>query len=213
MLSPMRQSSGEASSIDLSNRTNTPSAMNKNVYVFLATGFEEIEAIATIDLLRRAGLSTVIVSVEEAGRCVSGAHNISVCADKHISEISLDTTLALVLPGGLPGVTNLNACEPLRKMVAEAYNSGLLLAAICAAPMILGQLNLLQGRRATTYPSFEEHLVGYVPSGQGVQVDGNVITATSAGFTFDFALAIIRYLAGEEVASQVASAVIYTEHR
>lgn len=185
--------------------------MNKNVYVFLATGFEEIEAIATIDLLRRAGLSTVIVGVEEPGRCISGAHNVSVCADKHISEISLDNAQAIVLPGGLPGVTNLAASELLIGLVRQAYDAEILIAAICAAPKILGDIGLLNGRKATVYPGFEKYLTGHIPASNGVQIDGNIITATSAGFTLDFALVIIRKLSGENVASEVANSVLYTE--
>lgn len=209
MPSPMLQSNEAASNIDLFNNLIPLAMMNKNVYVFLATGFEEIEAVATIDLLRRAGLSCVIVSVEETLN-VSGAHNVCVCADKHISQVSINEAEAIILPGGLPGVTNLNDCAQLRELVASAQQSGILVAAICAAPMILGQLGILEGKRATTYPSFEPHLKGYIPSAQGVQIDGSVITATSAGFTFDFALAIITHLLGEEAAASVASGIIYS---
>ncbi|KGN83499.1 DJ-1 family glyoxalase III [Porphyromonas sp. COT-290 OH860] len=182
--------------------------MAKNVYVFLAEGFEEIEAVATIDLLRRAGIATITVAVGNSLE-VSGAHHITLRADKPLDEVDLSNADALVLPGGLPGVDNLNASEVLRSTLRQMYDSGRLVAAICAAPMILGQLGILNGKRATCYPSFENHLTGYKASEQKVITDGHVITACSAGVAIDFGLEIIKYLLGEQEAQLVADAIIY----
>lgn len=182
--------------------------MAKKVYVFLAEGFEEIEAIAVIDLLRRAGLTTVTVSVGDSLE-VAGAHHIPVRADKGLQDLDLSAADAYVLPGGLPGVTNLNESETLRQAILQAERAGKLLSAICAAPMILGQLGLLQGKRATCYPSFEPHLTGYIPTQEQVVVDGSIITASGVGVAIDFALAIITYLIDKQTADDIAQAILY----
>lgn len=180
----------------------------KTVLIFLAEGFEEIEAVTTIDLLRRAGLSVQTVAVGNSLE-VAGAHHIPVIADKHISDIDAKQADAMVLPGGLPGVTNLNNSQALLKILQEAHEQGKLLAAICAAPSILGGLGLLSGKPATCYPSFEEKLGAYIPTSDKVVVTEGVITACAAGVTIPFALAIITALLGQEKADEVASAIIY----
>lgn len=182
--------------------------MPKTAYLFLATGFEEIEAITTIDLLRRAGIACITVALGDSLQ-VAGAHHIPVIADQALSSVNLEQADALILPGGLPGVTNLNESTSLRQLITEGYKAGKLIAAICAAPMILGQLGILQGKEATTYPSFEPHLEGYIPTERSVAVSGQVITARSAGVTIPFALAIITQLLGQDVADEVRSAIIY----
>lgn len=186
--------------------------MAKNVYVFLADGFEEIEAISIIDLLRRAGLTTITVSVGDSLE-VSGAHHIPVIADKAFSDLDFSAADALVLPGGLPGVTNLNEHEPLKQLLNDGYASGKLIAAVCAAPMILGQLGIVRGKRATCYPSFEEHLEGYLHTEELVVVDGNVITGAGVGVAMEFALAIVAYLVGSEVADSVADAILLQRNK
>lgn len=180
----------------------------KTVFVFLAEGFEEIEAVTTIDLLRRAGLSVVTVAVGDSLE-VAGAHHVPVIADRHISNVLLSEADALVLPGGLPGVTNLAASEVLLSMLREAYEGGKLLAAICAAPSILGSLGILDGKPATCYPSFEPQLGAYLPTEERVVVAGQVITACAAGVSIPFALAIVKALLDEETAQSVAQAIIY----
>lgn len=179
-----------------------------NVYVFLAEGFEEIEAVATVDLLRRAGLSTITVAVGESLEVV-GAHHLPVRADLPIGQIDPDSACALVLPGGLPGVTNLAACEPLRQIIRKGYDDGKIVAAICAAPSILGELGILDGRKATCYPSFEPQLGAYIPTEDEVAVSNNVITAKAAGVTLDFALAIISALKGRATAESVARQIFH----
>lgn len=179
----------------------------KQALVFLAEGFEEIEATTTIDLLRRAGITVSTVSVGST-QTVKGAHGIPVVADTTLADIDPQLADAYILPGGLPGVTNLSAEGDLKDLLLKAYESGKLLAAICAAPSILGELGLLEGKEATCYPSFEPTLVGYVPTEKPVVQSGNVITGRSAGVTIDFALSIITYLVGLEKASEVADAII-----
>ena len=185
--------------------------MSKNVYVFLAEGFEEIEAIGTIDLLRRAGLPTHVVAVGLEPN-VTGAHGIAIQADLSISEVYNDDVLALVLPGGLPGVTNLDASQRLHQLIREANQEGKLLCAICAAPSVYGKAGLLEGKEAIAYPGFEGYLHGATVSAQPVVRSANFITAKSAGYTFDFALAIIEALEGKAKADEVASAIIYQRH-
>ena len=185
--------------------------MSKNVYVFLAEGFEEVEAIGTIDLLRRAGLPTHIVAVGLEPN-VTGAHGIAIHADLSISEVYSDDVLALVLPGGLPGVTNLDASQRLHQLIREAHQDGKLLCAICAAPSVFGGADLLAGQEAIAYPGFEKNLKGAKVSEAPVVKSGHIITAKSAGYTFDYALEIITALAGEEKAKEVAAGIIYTRH-
>ncbi len=179
----------------------------KKIFVFLAEGFEEIEAITTIDLLRRAGAEVTTVAVN-ASATVKGAHGIPVVADKLIGDILATSADAYVLPGGLPGVTNLAADERLKTLLKSAYREDKLLAAICAAPSILGGLGILSGKAATCYPSFEPTLEGANPLDEAVVVSGRVITGRSAGATIDFALAIIKELIGKEAADSVAQAII-----
>ena len=179
----------------------------KKIFVFLAEGFEEIEAITTIDLLRRAGAEVTTVAVN-ASATVKGTHGIPVVADKLIGDILTTSADAYVLPGGLPGVTNLAADERLKSLLKSAYQEDKWLAAICAAPSILGGLGILSGKAATCYPSFEPTLEGANPLDEAVVVSGRVITGRSAGATIDFALAIIKELIGQEAADSVAQAII-----
>ena len=182
--------------------------MPKNIYVFLAEGFEETEAIATIDLLRRAGLPTHIVTIEDEPH-VTGAHGIAVQADLSIREVYSADVRALVLPGGLPGVSNLDASPRLHELIQDAVAEGKILAAICAAPSIYGRLGLLEGKEAIAYPGFEGQLHGAKVSASPVVRSGNFITAKSAAYTFDFALALIEALESKEKADEVASAIVY----
>lgn len=180
----------------------------KNVLVFLADGFEEIEAITTVDLLRRSGLCVQTVAVGKSLE-VSGVHHVPVIADRHISQVDASSVDAYVLPGGLPGVTNLASSEPLLELIREAYDAKRLVAAICAAPTILGKLGLLDGRPATCYPGCEGELGGYLPTGGApVAVSDHVITGRSAGVALEFALEVIAYLLGREAADRVAQAII-----
>lgn len=173
------------------------------VLVFLATGFEEVEAITSIDILRRGGLEVKTVSIQD-GLCVLGAHGIAVTADLSFEEIPLEAQ-ALVLPGGMPGTLHLKEHQGLRSLLLNfAKQSDKTLAAICAAPSILGELGILRHKKACCYPGFEAQLTEAKVSRQAVECDGNVITANGPGHAMDFALKILERLAGTQKAKEVA---------
>ncbi|MDR3250786.1 MAG: DJ-1/PfpI family protein [Tannerella sp.] len=168
--------------------------------VFLATGFEEIEAVGTIDILRRGDIETVTVSVTEE-KTVTGAHGIPVTADALFENIDYADYDALILPGGGPGSLALKNHEGLRAAVADHYGKGKLIAAICAAPRVFGSLGLLKGKKATCYPGFEAELTEAVIVDSAVVTDHNVITGRGPGFVFDFGFAILNYLTGNTCAT------------
>ncbi|MCD7848712.1 DJ-1 family glyoxalase III [uncultured Parabacteroides sp.] len=179
----------------------------KNVFLFLATGFEEIEALGTTDILRRGGVRVSTVSIMGELQ-VMGAHNIPVVADYLFEDADFSAADALILPGGIPGSNHLNTCTRLKELVMQKYQEGKLMAAICAGPMVLGGLGLLKGRRATCFPYFEPTMVGAIPTENGVEQDGNIITCKGPGFVFDFGLTILKNLKDEEIAEEVAAALL-----
>ena len=180
----------------------------KNAVVFLATGFEEIEALGTIDVLRRGGVRVMMVSIT-GDRSVIGAHDIPVLAAYPFEEAAFRCVDALILPGGIPGSNHLNAHAHLKELVKEKTEEGVLIGAICAGPMVLGGLGLLKGKRATCFPFFEPTMVGATPTDNGVEQDGNIITSKGPGFMFEFGLTILRNLKDEEIALEVADALLY----
>ena len=180
----------------------------KKAYIFLADGFEEIEALTVVDLLRRAEVEAVMVSIKE-GKEVIGAHNIRVQADLLLSEVLGTLADIAVLPGGMPGTLNLEACEPLMEMVLGLYEAGSYVAAICAAPSILAHIGLLEGKKATSYPNFEDHFTMAEYLYDPVVKDGRIITSRGLGTAIEFALAIIEELLDKEAAQAVADSVIY----
>lgn len=176
------------------------------VYVFLADGFEEVEALTPVDYMRRAGIDTVTVGV--TGKTVVGAHNIPVVADIEIDDICLNENVeGIVLPGGMPGTLNLENCEAVQKSIDFAADKNLMTGAICAAPSVLGHKNLLKTKNAVCFPGFEKDLYGAKVSDGFCVTDGNIITAKGAGAAPDFAFAIIAYLVSEETAEQIKNAV------
>lgn len=176
------------------------------IYVFLADGFEEIEALAPVDLLRRAGLTVQTVGV--TGKTVTGNHNISVTADILPTEVILNEAVqAIVLPGGLPGAKNLDADEAVSRAVAFAAEKGKLLCAICAAPFLLGKRGLLNGKEAICFPGFEQDLQGAKISEQSVCRDGNIITAKGMGVATEFGLKIVETLLGANTAAQLRATI------
>lgn len=181
------------------------------VFEFLAEGFEEIEALTPVDILRRAGVEISTVAVGK-GKVVIGAHGIAVTADMTIEEALVEASKMkpemIILPGGMPGARNLDEDKAVDKFVMEAAVDGRVVAAICAAPMIPGKRGLLKGKRATCYPGFEEYLEGAVVTGGRVEVDGNMITACGMGAALEFALALCERLKGEEAASEIGAAVL-----
>ncbi len=176
------------------------------IVVFLANGFEEIEALATVDVLRRAGLSVSTVGV--GGDDITGSHGITVKTD--ISEYDLpaiDQVQAVILPGGLPGTTNLQDSKIVTEYVRLAADNGVLVAAICAAPSVLGGLGILNGKRATCYPGYESALMGAVCADESVVADAGVITAKGAGVSVPFALAIVAQLVSPAKAKEIGDAM------
>lgn len=167
------------------------------IYVFLADGFEEIEALAPVDFLRRAGVEVKLVGV--TGKTCIGSHGIKVETDVLIDEISLDDSiLGVVLPGGMPGADNLDKNSVVHKAVDFCVENNLIVAAICAAPFVLGKKGMLKGKNATCFPGFEEYLEGADILSDGVVTDGNVITAKGAGVAWEFGAAINAKINGEE---------------
>lgn len=180
--------------------------MSGMVYLFLADGFEEIEALTPVDLLRRAKIDVKTVGIGQ--KTVMGAHNIPVVADMACDEVQADFE-GVILPGGLPGTTNLEADPTVQKALCIAAENGKMIAAICAAPSIPGHCGLLQGKQAICYPGFEQELIGAEIAKVSVVRDGNMITAKAAGAATEFALEIIRYLRDDAAAQQIACAIHY----
>lgn len=168
------------------------------VYVFLADGFEEVEALATADILRRAGIKLKTVGV--TSDTVTGSHGITVTPDCLINNEEFSKIDAIVLPGGMPGTTNLGANEKLCGIIENAADNGVLLAAICAAPSVYGKLGLLESREYTCYPGFESEAFGGEYTHLPVCTDQvgiyPLITANGPAAAFDFAFAILNYLTG-----------------
>lgn len=179
-------------------------------YLFLADGFEEIEALAPVDLMRRAGIDVTTVSVNDSP-AVCGAHSIIVTPDAFMSNVTLDDADLLVCPGGMPGASNLAACAPLAEALKSQAASGRLVGAICAAPAVtLAPLGILAGKQATCYPGFEAALAdgGAAHQDTRVVVDGNIITANGPSSAIPFALALVEALEGIDKARQVAAGIL-----
>lgn len=179
------------------------------VYAFLADGFEEIEAFTTIDTLRRAGLDVEMVSVTSS-EMVLGAHEIPVRCDVLFENCDFADAELLFLPGGMPGTATLDKHIGLRSLILDFAKSNKPVAAICAAPMILGKLGLLEGRKATCYPSFEQYLKDAECLNKPVVRDGNIITAMGPAAAMDFALALVELLVGKDKVRELKEAMCVT---
>ena len=176
------------------------------VNVYLADGFEEVEGLTVVDLLRRAGIETDMVSI--MGRKeITGARKIPVLADKLFEE--QDDPDVIVLPGGMPGTLHLKAHEGLADLIRKADKEGKLLAAICAAPTIYGEMGLLEGKNATCYPGMEDQLLGANWQEQPVVVDGNFVRSRGVGTAIAFALTLVTILKDEETAKSLANSIVY----
>ena len=174
------------------------------IYLFLADGFETVEALAPVDVMRRAGIEVVTVSIMGRKEVVS-AQDVTVLADVLFEDACCSDADGLVLPGGGVGTDNLSAHMPLRALLADAYANGILVAAICAAPMVFGRMGILEGRKATCYPGCESDLFGAAYTAAPVEQDGNIITACGPGVSFDFGFAIVERLCGSEVVATLRS--------
>ena len=177
------------------------------VYVMLADGFEEIEAIAVVDVLRRGGVDIEMVAVKE-DKVVLGAHNIPIVADSKISKISVEKDDMIVLPGGSKGVENLESSELLIDILKKHQEQNGWLAAICAGPVIPGKLGFYKGVKATCYPGCEVDLKDAVLSEDNATVDKNFITGRGPGVTLDFAFAILTVIKGNDEAERIKKAML-----
>lgn len=180
------------------------------VYEFLATGFEEVEALAPVDILRRGGIEIKTVSIT-GDLVVESAHGVGIRADLLFDEADLASADLLMLPGGLPGATNLNDHEGLRRALTEHNARGRRIAAICAAPLVLGGLGLLEGRRATCYPGFEKYMTGATYTAELFTTDGNITTGRGPAAVLPYSYAILEQLAGADTAKAVRDGMIYTQ--
>lgn len=178
------------------------------IYLFLADGFEEIEALSPLDVLKRCGGEVCTVGV--AGKTVKGSHGVEVVCDKTTSELDeKDDFDMIILPGGMPGSLNLDKDKTVDKFIALASKRDKFICAICAAPFVLGKRGVLKGKRATCYPGFEDRLLGATLEDAGVVRDGKIITGRAMGSALDFAFELAKALFGEEAAEKVRKGILY----
>ena len=175
------------------------------IYVFLANGFEEVEALAPVDFLRRAGASVMTVGV--GGVQIEGAQHITVTADSDGTGLDFSDVEMVVLPGGMPGAAYLDRSPMVKDCLMKAAEKGALIGAICAAPSVLGHKGLLEGRRAVCYPGFEEALHGAILSEKSVEQDGNIITAKGPGAAIEFALTLVAAWSGDAAAQAMRESI------
>lgn len=178
------------------------------VGIFLADGFEEIEGLTVVDILRRAGIDISMISINGKKK-VTGAHGIALDMDEDIVQCDPDKLDTLVLPGGMPGTTNLAACEKLTEALKKADQEKRGIAAICAAPSVLGDLGFLKGKKAVCYPGFESRLTGAEVLAVPVVTDGHITTSRGMGTAIAFALELTKRLKDEETAKQVGRSILY----
>ena len=180
----------------------------KKLGVFMANGCEEIEALTVVDLARRAGIEVAMISIT-GEKLVKGAHGIDFNTDIPAEYMDFDMLDGIVLPGGMPGTLNLGANKYVLQTIVDFNIKGKLVSAICAAPSVLGEAGLLKEKKATSYPGFEEKLIGAEICIEPVVVDGNIITSRGMGTAIPFALEIVRYLVDDETADKLGVAIIY----
>ena len=182
--------------------------MVKQVCVFLADGFEEIEGLTVVDLLRRANVEVTTVSITES-KTIHGAHGIDVQADKMFEEVEYSSQDMLVLPGGMPGTIHLGEHKKLEELLRKFDADKKFIAASCAAPSVFGKYGFLRGKRATSYPGFEKELEGAEYVTESVVKAEHIITSRGMGTAIDFALELISVLLGKEKAEEIGKAIIY----
>lgn len=178
-------------------------------YIFLADGFEEVEALTTVDILKRAEIEIETVGIGKS--TVIGAHKIRVITDLTDSEINVSNINLAILPGGMPGSINLQKSEVVNNVLDNTLENGGLVCAICAAPFILGERGDLEGKKAVCYPGFEDKLKGAKIQNTKVCVDGNIITAVGVGAAIEFALAICEKIKGKETAERIKKEILWSE--
>ncbi len=179
---------------------------NKMIAVLLADGFEEIEALTPVDMLRRAGKDVKTVGI--SGKIAHGSHGIDVICDIAADEVNPNDVEMVVFPGGMPGALNLDSSDFTDRIIDSVVSRGGHLAAICAAPLVLGRRGLLNGKRATCYPGFEGELIGATVTGESVVTDGNVTTAKGMGVSLKFAEELVSISVSAQKAAELSSAVM-----
>ena len=180
--------------------------MAKNAVLFLATGFEEIEAVSIVDILRRAEVGVTVAGLQAGA--IEGAHDINVVPDTTLGEIDVKKFDAVILPGGNPGYVNLGKDKRVLDAVKTAFERGKLVAAICAAPSVLAQAGILKGKKATVFPGMESALTGAKPVDERVVVDGKLVTSQGPGTALEFALTLVELLVGKEKAQEIKAKLV-----
>ncbi len=176
--------------------------------IFMADGCEEIEGLTVVDIARRAGIEIDMISISE-NREVTGSHRVKFCTDLTKSQADFGSYDGIVLPGGMPGTVHLGGDDTVNRIIKEYAGAGKLVAAICAAPSVLGAAGILEGKRATCHPGFEEKLAGAETTSEGVVRDGNLITSRGMGTAVPFALEIVRYFADDAAVEKVKAGLAY----
>ncbi len=176
--------------------------------IFMADGCEEIEGLTVVDIVRRAKMEIVTISIT-GKKEVTSSHNVTFLADALADEVNYDELDGIVLPGGMPGTLNLGANDTVNSVITKFASEGKLVAAICAAPSVLGAAGILNGRHATCHPGFEEKLTGATTSEEPVVRDGNIITSRGMGTAIPFALEIVRYFADDAAVEQICKGLVY----
>ncbi len=181
----------------------------KKIAAMMADGFEEVEALAVIDLLRRADIEITMISVMGHRNQITGAHGITVMTDATIEDINFDKYDGIFLPGGMPGTNNLDKCDELCDVIVDFNNRKKLLVAICAAPKVYGRLGILKGKKATCFPGFESDLLGAEVVCDKVVVADNVITSRGMGTAIDLGLKLVAVLKSEGEAAELSKTIQY----
>lgn len=181
---------------------NNKDKSNAMIYLFLQHAFEEVEALSSVDVLRRAGKKVTTVSMMSTKQ-VESSHGVRIEADMLFEEVDFDNAEALIIPGGMPAAADLSEHAELRKLLQQKAPTSTLLCAICAGPMVLGKAGLLDGKKATVYPGFEKYLIGAECTGHLVEIDGNIITGRGPAAGFPFAFAILEQLDNKQVADDL----------
>lgn len=176
--------------------------------VFFASGCEEMEGLIVVDVLRRAKMEVVSISITK-DKMVTGSHNITFCTDALFEDIEFEELDGIVLPGGMPGTLNLGAHEGVKEQVEAFFRKGKLVSAICAAPSVLGSVGILNGKNATCHPGFEDKLLGASLKEDTVVTDSNIITSRGMGTAIDFGLAIVSYFGTSELVEDVKKHLVY----
>ena len=177
------------------------------IYILLADGFEDIEALVPRDVLCRAGVDVQTVGLNS--NIIRSTNKLEVKVDKVIDEIEFDSLEGIILPGGMPGASNLQKDDNVLKLIDFCYKNNLMIAAICAAPMILGKIGILAGKESCCYPGFERYLEKSIVNEKSVNVCQNIITSRGPGTSFDFAFAILEYLRGSDIKDKISSQMQY----